>query len=154
MIVVEARTEADIAAVRTLIGEYVDGLGLDLGFQGFEAEMANLSGRYAPPAGALFLARADRPLGCVGVRPIQVTGACELKRLYVRAEARGAGAGRALVAAALGFAAAAGYAQMLLDTMPHMIQAQALYRSLGFAPAPPYQEAVVPGMQFFGRQLP
>lgn len=136
--VVPVRTGRDLDAVRVLFREYAAALDIDLTFQDFETELATLPGRYAPPAGALFLVcdAAGRTLGCVGVRPFARSGACEVKRLYVRPEARGRGTGRALAGAALAFARTAGYREILLDTLPHMGAAIALYGSLGFRSRP------------------
>ena len=76
-----------------------------------------------------------------------------MKRLYVRCGDRGSGIGRALAVKATRFASAAGYREMLLDSLPSMEAAIRLYRSLGFEPIPPYWNNIVPGVLYFGRRL-
>jgi putative acetyltransferase len=155
MRIVPARSERDIEDVRALFREYEASLAVDLSVQGIAAEIAALPGRYAPPTGALFLARDPngQALGCVGVRPFDRTGACEVKRLYVRPAGRGSGAGRALVEEAIAFARAAGYRDILLDSLPDMTAAVGLYRALGFAEVPPYWNSTLPGTLYFGKRL-
>jgi ribosomal protein S18 acetylase RimI-like enzyme len=129
-----------LEAVRGLFSEYAESLGFSLCFQGFDEELHTLPGAYAPSRGTLLLAMADgNPAGCAGVRPFGA-GRCEMKRLYTRAQHRGSGMGRRLAEAALAFARNAGYRQMLLDTLPQMAVAQALYRSLGFRDCPAYYD--------------
>ncbi len=149
------RDTQDLETVRNLFREYVDWLGIDLAFQGFAEELAQLPGKYAPPLGDLLLASspAGEALGCVGLRPLTIPGACELKRLYVRPAARGLGIGRALAMSALELASLRGYRQVMLDTLPSMASAIALYRALGFEPIPPYWDNLVPGALYFGKQL-
>ncbi len=146
---------ADIAAVGRLFRAYADSLGVDLGYQGFAAELAGLPGKYAPPGGALLLARdaSSLPLGCVGLRAL-ATYVCEMKRLYVAPAGRGRGLGRALAEAILDAATALGYREMRLDTLPDMRDAQALYAALGFTPIAPYYDTPVAGTVFLGRALP
>jgi ribosomal protein S18 acetylase RimI-like enzyme len=134
-----ANSAADIAEIQALFEEYAQSLGIDLGFQDFEHELASLPGAYAPPSGCLLLAAKNlRSVGCVGVRRLDAR-VCEMKRLYVRPEARGLGLGRRLATAAIAYAQAAGYRAMRLDTMPTMVAAQELYRQLGFREVAPYR---------------
>lgn len=143
----------DLPVVRELFREYTDSLGVDLAFQGFEAELAALPGKYAPPAGRLLLAWRDAaPLGCVALRPLGA-GDCEMKRLYVRPQARGERLGRQLAQRVCAEARSAGYARICLDTLPSMASAQALYRSLGFVPIEPYVFNPIAGTQFLALDL-
>jgi putative acetyltransferase len=141
-------TTTDLAAVRVLLREYAEALGVDLGFQGFEDELRDLPGEYAAPRGTLILARDDTAhLGCVGVRPLGQDIA-EMKRLYVRRQARNLGLGRKLAQVAIQHAREVGYRAMRLDTLPQMVEAQALYRSLGFHPVAPYRHNPIPGTAY------
>ncbi|HUJ56084.1 MAG TPA: GNAT family N-acetyltransferase [Gaiellaceae bacterium] len=115
----------------------------------FEAELAALPGGYD----AILVARdGEEVVGCVALRPL-ADGACELKRLYVRPDARGSGAGRALAEAVVEEARRLGYRTMRLDTLPTMDAARALYRSLGFVPAERYSDNPIPGVLFFALDL-
>jgi ribosomal protein S18 acetylase RimI-like enzyme len=145
----------EMATVAALFREYAGALGVDLSYQGFEAELASLPGAYAAPSGVLLLALSgdDEPIGCVAVRALREPGVCEMKRLHTRPDARGAGIGRALAVAAIEAARAAGYAAMRLDTLPLMTAAQALYRSLGFETTPAYYDTPVAGTLFMRKQI-
>jgi putative acetyltransferase len=129
----------DRETVRGFLREYADGLGVDLSFQGFESELADPLGFYE-----LVLLADD---GCVALRRIDEQ-TCEMKRLYVRPAGRGSGLGRQLAEAVIAAARARGYSRMLLDTLPKMAAAQALYRSLGFRDTEPYRHNPVPGAAF------
>jgi ribosomal protein S18 acetylase RimI-like enzyme len=150
----KVRSAPEIAAAAALFREYFDWLGIDLSFQDFEAELAGLPGKYAPPAGELMLAYSldGDALGCVAVRPL-AGAVCEMKRLYVRPAARGIGIGRALVAAIIESAQALGYAEMKLDTLPLMPEALALYERFGFVRIAAYYHNPVPGTVYLGRTL-
>ena len=146
--IVPARTPVQLRDARALFLEYASSLGFDLRFQDFDHEVASLPGEYAPPRGALLLAREEgRAIGCIALRPLDEQ-ACEMKRLYVRPEARGRGLGRLLCDALLAEAQAAGYSRMKLDTIPQMAAAIALYRALGFVPTEPYRYNPLPGAMF------
>jgi ribosomal protein S18 acetylase RimI-like enzyme len=150
------RSSDDLAAAVALFQAYADGLGIDLGFQGFAAELATMPGKYAPPNGALLLARdaQDEAVGCIALRPILPAGCCEMKRLYVAPSGRGLGLGLALVEAIIGEAARIGYCEIRLDTLPSMLPAIALYRKAGFTPIAPYYDTPVAGTVFLARALP
>ena len=148
-----ARVPDDVPAVRDLFRAYAAGLGIDLCFQSFEAELAGLPGAYAPPAGRLLVADAGTELaGCVALR-LHAVGVGEVKRLYVRPEFRGRGLGRELINRVVAEAAAAGYRDLVLDTLPVMGEAIALYRAAGFAETGPYTFNPVPGALYFRRPL-
>jgi ribosomal protein S18 acetylase RimI-like enzyme len=148
-----AALPGDLPLVRQLFREYADSLAIDLCFQDFEAELAGLPGKYAPPRGRLLLAfDGDEAAGCVALRPID-DAACEMKRLYVRPAWRGARLGRRLAERICSEARAAGYARICLDTLPSMEPALALYRALGFRPVAPYVYNPVPGAIFLGLDL-
>ncbi|MEM7223881.1 MAG: GNAT family N-acetyltransferase [Pseudomonadota bacterium] len=130
---------ADIALARALFEEYARWLDFDLCFQDFEAELEGLPGKYAPPAGGIWIARiAGEPAGIVGLRPLE-PGICELKRLWLRPGYRGAGLGRRLTETAIAAAKAQRYRLMRLDTITSkMAEAGRLYARLGFRPAEAY----------------
>lgn len=143
----------DLAAIRELFLEYQARLGVDLGFQSFEAEVRDLPGDYAPPNGRLLLARQDgRPVGCAALRTFAPSRA-EMKRLFVRPGARGLELGRQLVARLIDEARSAGYAELVLDTLPGMAEAQGLYLASGFRDIPPYRPNPIPGARFLGLPL-
>lgn len=122
--------------------EYANSLDVDLCFQGFDEELAMLPGDYAPPRGALLLAKVNGAVaGCCALRPLDAadySNAAEMKRLYVRKAFRGLGLGRQLAQAILDEARSAGYSCVLLDTLDDMEAARALYEDLGFEEIPPY----------------
>jgi ribosomal protein S18 acetylase RimI-like enzyme len=141
------RVPDDLDIVRRLFGEYLNSLAIDLSFQDVDTELAALPGKYAPPAGMILIARdiEGLPLGCVALRPLAEPGTCEIKRLYVRPQARGHDLGRRLAQGAIAYAKEANYSRILLDTLAPMRAAQKLYASLGFRPIEPYYANPMPG---------
>jgi putative acetyltransferase len=150
-------TPEALDAARTIFREYAAMLGVDLCFQGFEAELAALPGDYAAPAGGLLLAWVDGALaGCGAFRPLadsDYANACEMKRLYVRRAFRRFGLGRQIAQALMDAALQAGYSAMLLDTLDDMEAARELYASLGFEEVPPYYYNPIPGAHYLKAEL-
>ena len=148
-----AEVPRDLDDVRRLFREYASGVGVDLCFQDFEAELSRLPGKYAPPQGRLLLAwDAGSAVGCVALRPVDGE-TCEMKRLYVRQSARAHGLGRRLAERICDEARAAGYRRICLDTLPTMSAAIQLYWSLNFQRIEPYAFNPIPGALFLGRDL-
>lgn len=138
----------DLPLVRTLFREYAAGLEVDLAFQGFEQELAELPGTYASPLGCLLLAWDESDaIGCVAVRPL-ASEIAEMKRLYVRPAGRGGGLGERLTRAAIEHATREGFRALRLDTLPSMQRARSLYARLGFREIPPYRHNPVPGTSY------
>ena len=148
-----AQSDSDIAEVKRLFREYADSLEYNLCFQSFEQELEGLPGAYAPPSGTILLACNDDQIdGCVALRALS-GGACEMKRLYIRPNLRGTGAGRTLVNELIAHARNLGYRTMRLDTLPTMSTAIALYRSVGFREIAPYYNNPVEGALFLELQI-
>lgn len=143
---------AELKATEQIFREYATGLGIDLCFQDFDAELADLPGDYAPPRGALMLAWVNDALaGCCALRPLDASdyvNAAEMKRLYVRPIFRGLGLGRQLAEAILEAARLIGYGSVLLDTLDDMEIARAMYADLGFKQIPPYYHNPLAGAHY------
>ncbi len=143
----------ELEQVRQFFRNYAAWLGVDLSYQGFADEVANLPGAYGEADGRLFYAEiGGQPAGCVGIRRFS-EGVCEMKRLYVDPAARGQGVGRKLALEAIKAARALGYRRILLDTVPAMRIAVKLYRELGFKEAPAYYPSPVEGTIFLTLDL-
>jgi GNAT superfamily N-acetyltransferase len=152
-----AATAADMAQARALFEEYAGWLTIDLGFQGFAQELADLPGAYAPPRGRLLLAGPqDAAVGCIALRPLDLVAAdggpvAEVKRLYVQPGARGEALGARLAQALLAEADAIGYRALMLDTLEWMTPARTLYARLGFRECAPYYHNPHPGVVYMTR---
>lgn len=152
MKIIEAK-EQHMPEVRNLFREYQQWLGVDLCFQGFEQELADLPGCYAPLQGRIWLAQLEDDLvGCVAVRPKDAIEA-ELKRLYVRPAFHGKGFGKQLFLAAMNGARTIGYSSIVLDTLPSMHTAQTMYRGYGFFEIEPYYDNPQTGVQYYRYQF-
>lgn len=138
---------------RRLVEEYAASLDIDLAFQNFAEELAHFESAYAPPSGAFLLARANGAwVGCVGLRKLTDADG-EIKRLYVAPAARGLGLGRDLVRGIVDEGRKLGYARLVLDTLPSMREARALYQALGFKPIAPYRYNPVAGTAYLELRL-
>jgi GNAT superfamily N-acetyltransferase len=149
----DAKFPNDREVVRDIFLEYVRSPIVSLEFQDYEAEFADLPGKYAPPCGRLLLAWKDgRVVGCAALRQVDAT-TCEMKRVYVRPVARGTTLGRRLVEHLIQDARIAGYTRLCLDVLPEFTLAQNLYRSLGFKDAESVTFNPVPGTKFLALDL-
>ena len=149
----QASSVEEIDVARALFKEYAAAIEIELGYQGFADELAELPGRYAPPRGRLLVAwMGDEAAGCVALRPL-AENVCEMKRLYVRPVFRGAGVGKQLAEAIIAEARQIGYAVMRLDTVPQLAAAARTYESLGFVRREAYYETPVTDTIFMELRL-
>ena len=152
-----AESDDDVARTRALFVEYAGSLDFSLCFQGFDREMKEFPGAYAPPLGCLLIACADQDAaGAVGLRPLgsrDSTRLCEMKRLYVRPNYRKRGIGQRLVRCVIAEAREKGYLAMRLDTLPSMRSAREIYGACGFVPVENYNDSPLDGVEHFELDL-
>jgi GNAT superfamily N-acetyltransferase len=152
-LIAPARSATELISAAALFRAYAAALPVDLAPQGFSQELNSLPGVYGPPGGELLLAkRGDHVLGCIALKAL-APGVAEIKRLFVRPQARKLGVGKALVAAVIEVARTLGYGEIKLDTLEEMQGAIALYKACGFAPIPPYGSHPYPGLVCLGKTL-
>lgn len=148
MRIVPVESAEQLAQVKALFDEYWSSFGFTPCFQNFGEEVAGLPGAYAPPDGRLAMAIEEAGIaGCVALRRFDAHR-CEAKRLFVRPAFRGHGIGRALLDWMLAEARAAGYREVIGDTMPVMREALEMYRRMGFEVTGPYAANATPGAIF------
>ena len=153
MIVREAAGDADLAAVRRLILAHADARSEAPGVEHIRADATRLPGPYVAPHGGLWIAVVkDAVVGCVALQPLP-EGVGEVKRMFVDEEWRGQGVGRALLETLIAAAPDRGHREIRLGTLPEMVEAQALYRSVGFVPVEAYRAAEVGHPLFFALEL-
>lgn len=149
----EATSAKEYAAGKALIEEYAAALAVDLCFQNFSEEIADLPKIYGSARGCLLLALVNRDwVGCVAIRS-QSADICEMKRLYVKPQYRRAGLGKRLVETAIHSAQKLGYSRMVLDTLASMTAAQSLYESLGFQEITGYYSNPLEAVHFLSHDL-
>jgi GNAT superfamily N-acetyltransferase len=124
-----------------------------------QQEAAELPHSYLNAGGGVLLAFSIQgPVGFVAYRPLPgglLPTAWELKRLWVRPQARGLSVGRTLVEAVLQRATAAGKTHLVLDTAPaSMAAAHRLYLDMGFLPCAPYTDPPTPGIEYMSLEIP
>jgi putative acetyltransferase len=150
----------DIA--RVLMGEYA-ALPHTVGrWTTAAADIGALPTPYVPPRGVLLVAleaehltdpTTDLALGCGALGTLPSSGACELKRIYVRPPARGRGIGEAITLGLLEWADSLGFQRVCLDTAPELHAAITLYHRLGFRSIPPYKAGLLPDALCFERAV-
>ena len=107
----------------------------------------------ARPQNTFFIARRNgAPAGCIAL--CDCGKYAEIKRLFVRPEARGTGTGRALVRHLETAARKAGHHQVRLETGPRLAAGVALYRALGYTERGPFGDyAAHPASLFMEKAL-
>ncbi|MFT3898504.1 MAG: GNAT family N-acetyltransferase [Thermomonas sp.] len=127
---------ADDAAMAAIIRAVMPEFGASgEGFAINDPEVDWMSRAYAEPRHAYFVLERDgKVLGGAGIAPLAGGDghACELRKMYFLPEARGTGAGAAMMARCLDAARAAGFAQCYLETLRGMDAAMRLYERSGF----------------------
>lgn len=153
MQIIEVLAGSRLEQARELFTEYEAYLNVDLCFQNYAAELANLPGDYAAPGGVLLVAVEGADAGgCVAVRPLS-EGICEMKRLFVRPAYRGTGLGRQLARRSVEEAVRLEYRTMRLDTLERLREALALYTSMGFRRIQPYYRNPLEGVVYMELSL-
>ena len=149
----EATGADDMTIAADLFREYQIWLDVDLCFQDFEAELSDIESMYAPPRGVIYIATVNgEDIGVGALRPIS-DQRCEMKRVYVRESARGLGVGKRIIDLLIARATKVGYGSMVLDTLPKLVTARAIYQGLGFQEIPPYYKNPLPGVVYLEKIL-
>ncbi|MEM7085212.1 MAG: GNAT family N-acetyltransferase [Bacteroidota bacterium] len=150
----EVKSDKEYKTAIELFEEYASQIGIDLEFQNFNEEIKNIKSQYSKPNGAIFTAYngGNLPVGCFGIRKIDKT-ICELKRMYLRKEARGLGTGKLLLKKAIEIGKELGFERMRLDTLPTMHSAIGLYIKVGFYEIEPYRFNPIEGTKYLEIKL-
>ena len=127
--------------IKQLWRDYIIEIGIDLGFQDFEQEMASLPGKYARPHGRLLVAIIDQQVvGCIGLRQL-FDQSGEIKRLYIKPSYRNQKIAKQLVSAIIEHAKSMNMDTLFLDTLINMHQARQLYQGFGFKECESYYDS-------------
>lgn len=147
---IEVKSDESYQIATELFKEYAAQIGVDLTFQNFNQELANIKQQYARPKGVLYIAydKVQTPIGCFGIRSFE-DAICELKRMYLKSAYRGLGIGKQLLLKSIALGKELGYTKMRLDTLPTMQSAIGLYQSIGFYEIAPYRFNPIEGTKYF-----
>lgn len=127
-----------IAEVKELIMEYTDRLDRDFSFQRLDDELNSLEDKYFSPNGELIVAIEDENvLGMVAYHRHDES-TYEMKRRYIKPEARGCHLGNILVSEIIKKAYNNGFKEMVLNTIVPLKPAISLYKKHGFKECKPY----------------
>ena len=150
--IIEEGKELDI--IRDLFREYEKELNEDICFQSFEEELKDPLKKYGPPSGDLMLAYWDDEVaGCIALMKMKESGACEMKRLYVKPSFRKNKIGRLLIEDLLNSAKERDYKIMRLDTFLKLQAAVHLYQQFGFKNISAYYNNPLPGVVYMEKML-
>jgi putative acetyltransferase len=129
----------EFSDAKALIIAYVAWLGMDLSFQNFDCEMETLPDMYSAANGGLFIAYLNgQAVGVAGLRKFGEHDG-EVKRMFVKPEARSLGIGKLLLTKCIETAQKLHYISLKLDTSDEMTAAIKLYEKMGFVEIPAYR---------------
>lgn len=129
-------TPAELPDAYLMVSEYYEAAAV----QKRETQEEFLRDYFSAGAGFWLARSGDHIIGCVALRLIAEPVSAEIKRMYVRPEARGQGVAQELLEAAEKFALAAGYQWIYLDTADDMKAAARFYQRNGFQPCQRYND--------------
>lgn len=142
-----------IEIARAMFSEYREAIGVGFVQHGYPEELANMPGKYGPPSGCLLLVyERERPIACGALRDLG-DGYAELKRIYVRPEARRRGLARTISSRLIEFGRDHGYRAIRLDTLRRLAGAYELYLDLGFTEIEAYNSTQEPDIVYMELQL-
>ena len=142
-------TPAELRDAYRMVSEYYEAAAV----QSRETREEFLRDYFGPGAGFWLARSGDNIIGCVALRRIAEPHSAEIKRMYVRPEARGQAVAQQLLEAAEKFALAAGYRWIYLDTADDMKAAARFYQRNGFQPCERYNDNPQATI-FMRKQLP
>lgn len=150
----EIRNGVDyIPQVKELIMEYTQRLNRDLSFQNLDEELSDPAKKYTAPEGELLVAvEKEEVLGMVAYHR-HSDSRCEMKRLYVKPQARGTHLGEKLVEEITRRAKKAGYKEMVLDTIVPLKAAVGLYKKAEFKECEPYYHNPMQDVIYMKKEL-
>lgn len=126
----------DNEAVAQLIRAVFDELSIPkVGTAYEDAYLDLMYEEYNKAQSAYFVVESNgKVVGSAGVAPLENESAtiCELQKMYFLPETRGLGIGSAMMSTCLQTAKDFGFEQCYLETMPFMLDAQKLYKKVGF----------------------
>ena len=147
-----ADKEGHVQPIRELFWEYLQwanakvkeefGVSFDIATM-LEEDMNTLD-KFMPPKGRLLLGYVEhQPAGIACLKTL-TPSIGEIKRMYVRPQARNKGLGRALLNQLLEEARQIGYERIRLDSARFMAEAHQLYRTSGFREIEAYEGSEIP----------
>lgn len=132
-VVVRAVEESDVPDVVALVTQVLGEFGLTFGIGSpTDDQLRALPSSYIAHGGMFWVAHHDGGLvGTCGVYPVEPR-MYELRKMYLRPQARGLGLGTKLLDVAVAWTRSRGGSSLVLDTIEEMTRAIAFYEANGF----------------------
>lgn len=129
--IIRPATNADCSKVRALIFAVLDEYGLEPAPKTTDRDLDDLETFYAGGAFDVLTDEGGDIIGTVGLWPMG-DGAVELRKMYLKASARGRGYGKKLLTHAIKRARELGFTRIELQTARVLEEALGLYAKFGF----------------------